>query len=105
MIKNKKIKRTIKDFEYFLNGNFGQISDASWTMLASTIRDRMNGVQRFDGLPLECWCLFSVKLTLLSVFILQIDGVFRCVSPGFQGNNTQEGDHQRFGFDLNNNVT
>ena len=43
--------------------------------------------------PLECWCLFSVKLTLWSVVILQIDGVFRCVSPGFQGNNTQEGDH------------
>ena len=34
--------------------------------------------------PLECWCLFSVKLTLWSVFILQIDGVFRCVSPVFR---------------------
>ena len=44
----------------------------------------LSGSSGLDSPPLECWCLSSAKFALSSVGILQIDGVFRCVSRDLQ---------------------
>ena len=39
--------------------------------------------------PLECWCLSSAKFALSRVVILQRDGVFQCVPPGYSPDRQQ----------------
>ena len=36
-----------------------------------------------DSPPFECWCLSSARFALSRVVILQRDGVFQCVPPGY----------------------